>query len=83
MLNALNGSSANQLASSVPLADLTGPDLLTGTMSNNDWGFAADAPCSYTDGAFPTATVTEDFFGNPRDGTPSIGAIEFTGTCTP
>ncbi|MGE0791723.1 MAG: right-handed parallel beta-helix repeat-containing protein [Sandaracinaceae bacterium] len=83
-LNALSNSDANQLAATVPLASLSGPDSLTGTMSNNDWGFAANAPCSYTDGGFPLSSVTVDYFGNPRDTvSPSIGAIEFMGTCTP
>lgn len=83
MLNALRNSMANQEASEVPLTSLTGPDLLTGTMANNDWGFKDGAPCTYTDGAFPAPELTIDYFGNPRDATPSIGAIEFTGTCTP
>lgn len=83
-LNMLRNSTANQKADSVPLVSLTGPDLLTGTMANNDWSFAEGAPCTYTDGAFPAEEITVDYFGNPRDATPSIGAIEFTGTsCTP
>ncbi|MEM9194288.1 MAG: right-handed parallel beta-helix repeat-containing protein [Myxococcota bacterium] len=82
-LNMLRNSTANQLANTPPLTSLTGPDMLTGTMGNNDWGFPEGAPCALTDGAFPLATVTNDYQGNARDMTPTIGAIEFSGTCTP
>lgn len=82
-LNALSNVSANHLAASSPLADFTGPDLLAGTMANNDWGLAEGVPCTYARGGFAIPSVTTDFYGRTRSATPTIGAIEFTGECTP
>jgi hypothetical protein len=61
--------------------------LLLGTTADGGttaggWTLAPLSPCRLTAGGVPVTGVTKDLFGNPRSGaTPTIGAVEYTGTC--
>jgi hypothetical protein len=80
-LGALFGASWTSDDGVTGLFPSTAPD---GGTTLGGWTLPAGAPCAIARGGVPVAGISTDLFGNPRNPTtPTIGAAELLGTCTP